>query len=261
MPALAAGSGLAALLGAGRAACLWDYAKAAMFLIGMGLLAILFVLPRSSFDRKKLIGSLLLYLAIASPLIMAMSRREGKLSFGAAGPLKLRVVRQQAAHLGRVDRQHSPGARDSQHPPRTLLEKPRTLKPWYDPSYWYAGAQPKFNLSQKFAASKVVVQELNKILLDSLPFAAASYRCWASCCTGESPRVAAQALVVDRMARGRRLDLFHGAYRGAVRGSVPGDGLADRVSIVAPPVHEGRSPGDLRNRSDCCDTASVLADG
>jgi hypothetical protein len=63
------------------------YAKAAMFLLGLGLLTILFLLPRSGFDLTKLLASLL-HLAIASPMIAAMSGQEGKLRFGEAGPLK-----------------------------------------------------------------------------------------------------------------------------------------------------------------------------
>jgi hypothetical protein len=136
---------LGAILGFGY------YAKAAMFPLGLLLLAALFLWPPPE-SRKKALLSGLVFLIVAAPWVAVMSSRAGHLSIGEAGPLNY------AWYVNGFPQPARPGG-GLGHPPRLLLDKPAILEyatpvnatyPLsYDPSYWYAGARARWNVRQQ----------------------------------------------------------------------------------------------------------------
>lgn len=167
---------LGAVLGIGY------YLKAVMFPLGVVLLVLLFLLlPRSKgATRRNLSISLAVMLLVAAPLVAALSARAHTLTFGEAGRLNYvwfvnRLPTSTGWIGGTADVNGSPT-----HPPRTLMERPLVLEfaspikgtypLWYDPSYWYAGAQARFDLSQQIATLKITLLEYKDILLESMAF-------------------------------------------------------------------------------------------
>jgi hypothetical protein len=126
--------------------------KAALFPLGLvSLAATPFLAPRQRFGER-LAGAILtafVFAALASPLVISLSRAKGRFTFGDAGKL---------AYTGYVDGE--PGAerwqgRDGsgtpKHPVRKIASEPSvyefaspvggTYPPWYDTSYWLDGIQ------------------------------------------------------------------------------------------------------------------------
>jgi hypothetical protein len=156
-----------------------DRAKLSTFVLlglvlGLGYLtkAILFplafvflgVATYAAYKRKQsLAGPVIaasLFLLTAIPLILALSDSKGRLTFGDSGKTN---------YLWHVDRvpwiwwlNDFPNSNTAKHPPRMLLDKPRiyefatpfaaTFPPWYDPSYWYDGINPHFDLRKQVRA-------------------------------------------------------------------------------------------------------------
>ncbi len=157
-------AGLGVVLGLGY------YAKAAMFPLGLILLAVMFAWPPSG---RRSIGGLVLagvvFLAVAAPLVVAMSRRVGHVSFGEAGKLN---------YLWHVDGlEHFSGwtGEEAAHAPRILMEKPRVLEfatpvsgtypLWFDPSYWYEGARVRIDAAGQARAAITNMEEIFFALL------------------------------------------------------------------------------------------------
>jgi hypothetical protein len=130
---------LAAALAAGY------YAKAVMFPIGLMVLLIGWVvLPR----RQALVATIAFAL-MSAPLIMALSRSTGHLTFGDTGRLNY------SWYVNGVESRFWEGgpakAGQPQHPARVVIDSPRvyefggvfsaTYPIWYDPSYWSRGLQ------------------------------------------------------------------------------------------------------------------------
>ncbi|MGC2332002.1 MAG: hypothetical protein WA581_11150 [Candidatus Acidiferrales bacterium] len=128
---------LAAALAAGY------YAKAVMFPIGLMVLLIGWgLLPR----RQALVATVAFTL-MSAPLIMALSRSTGHLTFGDTGRLNyswyVNGVQSRFWQGGPVK------AGEPEHPPRVVIDSPRvyefggifsvTYPVWYDPSYWSRG--------------------------------------------------------------------------------------------------------------------------
>lgn len=91
---------------------------------------------------------------------MILSRAKGRFTFGDSGTIN---------YLWHVDQVpwiywqgNYPGSGSPIHPPRLILAKPAvyefatpfaaTFPPWYDPSYWYEGMHPHFNLRKQARA-------------------------------------------------------------------------------------------------------------
>lgn len=151
-----AGWGLNAALGVVLG--LGYYAKAAMFPLGLILLAILFVWPPSG--RGSITGLLLagaIFLAVSAPLVILMSRHVGHFSFGEAGKLNY------LWHVNGLEHFSGWTGEEAKHAPRVLLDKPRVLEYagpvsgtyplWFDPSYWYEGAKVRIDIPAQLRAA------------------------------------------------------------------------------------------------------------
>jgi hypothetical protein len=112
--------------------------------------------------------SLLTFLAIASPLITALSMKYGHFSYGETGKNAYRtdVLLMPLVHWqGGPPRFGTP-----EHPTRKILENPdvyefaspiaATYPPWYDPTYWNAGAVLRFD-SWKYG--RAIVRNLKRV--------------------------------------------------------------------------------------------------
>jgi hypothetical protein len=150
-------------VGLGVALGLGYYAKAAMFPSALILFALLFVLlPPGKRARLAVALSVLTFLLVSTPLVVKMSKRVGHLSTSEAGPLNY------ALFINGLPGPPSwgPGVNGTpEHLPRTILRHPvilefatpiRGTNPLgYDPTYWFAGMRPHFDLRQQLAVIKV----------------------------------------------------------------------------------------------------------
>ena len=92
--------------------------------------------------------SALVFLVIAAPFVVAISRAKGRLTFGDSGRVTYEIL------VDGVDAWFPSGTM-LKHPPRKIFEAPATFefeKPiggtyplWYDPSYWHEGIEPHFD--------------------------------------------------------------------------------------------------------------------
>ena len=174
-------AGLGALLGAGF------YARAALFPLAFAFIALLFLsLARTSdIPRKKQLTYLAvttaIFVAVAAPLIVALSMQEGRLSTGETGWLNYlwHVDGFEPADGGWVGGT-PPEYGTPLHPPRKLMENPTVLEfatpipgtypLWHSPGYWYAGAKPVFNLRKQILAIGDSLDIYKGIALQSVGF-------------------------------------------------------------------------------------------
>ena len=133
-------------------------AKAALFPLSLVFLAsgfLLFATTKASY-AKALAGSalaLVVFLALASPLVIPLSRDKHRATFGDAGRLNY------ARYVGGAPILHWQGEPEGTgipaHPTRRVFTDPPMYEfaqpisgsypPWYDPSYWYEGIRPHFS--------------------------------------------------------------------------------------------------------------------
>ena len=127
-------------------------AKAVMFPLAFVFLAVtLFSLGRVRKAVPRVFVSTLIFLAIASPWIVTLSRVSGRPTFGAAGAVNYEIA------VNRVDL-FIPDSK-TLHPVRKIFERPPTYEfaepiggtypLWYDPSYWHAGVEPRVDVKQQ----------------------------------------------------------------------------------------------------------------
>ncbi len=153
---------LGAILGLGY------YVKAALFPLGLLLIALVLTFPpRDTYSRIKVVAAGLSMLVVAAPWIVVMSSRAGHLSIGETGRLNyawhVNGLQQYAGWTGDDSEYGRP-----EHPPRVLVEKPRLLEfaqpingtypLWYDPAYWYGGAKTRIHLKEQVVAFKTNVR-------------------------------------------------------------------------------------------------------
>jgi hypothetical protein len=188
------------------------YAKAPMLPLGLVLLGALFLYPPGRHvDRRRLLLSLAVFLLVAAPLTMLLSKRAGYLSFGEAGRLNygwwvnglqawggwtgsdqgqpissiaIYGLMPPAASTG--DSSHLDGI--PEHPPRRLMERPLILEfgtpvkgtfpLWYDPAYWYAGAKVRFDPHQQVAAIKGTLPEYKRIFSQTAAYFGGAIVLW-----------------------------------------------------------------------------------
>jgi hypothetical protein len=105
-------------------------------------------------------AALLGLLISAGPFAIALSASKHRLTFGDSGKLNY------LWHVNRVPAFHWQGDDalygTPKHPTRKIFENPSvyefasplnaTYPPWYDPSYWFEGAVPQFNVAQQATA-------------------------------------------------------------------------------------------------------------
>jgi len=117
--------------------------------------------------------SLLLFVIVACPLILALSRAQGRLTFGDSAKLNY------ASYLygiGGVNWQgQPPGTGTPKHPPRKVLDEPPvysyathlkgTYPPMYDPAYWEDGMKARFTLRGQARALLTDILEYFKLFV------------------------------------------------------------------------------------------------
>jgi hypothetical protein len=169
----------------------WQWAAALGLVLGLGywtkgillplnglLLAGLFVMPpHTDRARTKLALAASIFALVSLPLIVLVSRSVGRVTAGDVGRLN---------YAWEIDPVSSPfvgWVGDSAnrfgvpaHPPRVLQAEPRTLEfatpihatypLWFDPSYWYAGLRPQFDLAGQRRALLQGLSDLGDLLLD-----------------------------------------------------------------------------------------------
>ena len=149
------------------------YLKAAMLPLGLALLGILAI---TGYQRKRVLASAGVFLTLSTPLILAISHRTGRPSFGETGRLNYTWY---TGALPRFTGWVGPGAL---HPPRQIMDKPEILEfatpvkgtypLWYDPSYWYAGAAVPFDLGRQLEASKSAIHQFLSFAVSASSYAA-----------------------------------------------------------------------------------------
>lgn len=126
--------------------------KSIMFPISLICLATLFIVGRSRPWRS--VSTVVAFLALAGPFIVALSVEKGRLTFGESGRYNY------AVHVDHVPRTHwqgeTPGSGTPLHASRQIFDQPATFEfgspidgtypAWTDPSYWYDGIQTPFSL-------------------------------------------------------------------------------------------------------------------
>jgi hypothetical protein len=157
---------LGIVLGLGYLAKTVMFPLAFVFLASAVLLAPSF---RRAFPRALLASAI--FLVICAPLVVALSRSKGRLTFGDSGTINY------AEFVNQVDPRFDhwqgqpPGTGIPAHPTRELSPAPPLFEfatpisgsypPWYDPSYWYDGVQAHFSLSQQ---TRALLHSLNLYL-------------------------------------------------------------------------------------------------
>ena len=167
---------LGLVLGAGY------YVKAVMFPLSIIFLGFLFLWPVSGGGaRRKLLLSVSVFLLVASPLLVALSVRANRLSFGEVGRLTYAWYVNGLRWTGGSE-EHESAYQTPDHPAPKLLQRPVTLEfaspisgtypLWYDPSYWYAGAKARFDLRQQMAGVRETLRAYKSMALDTMAFIA-----------------------------------------------------------------------------------------
>jgi hypothetical protein len=148
------------------------YAKSVVLVMGFVLLILLLASRRRSLKRTLIaIAAMLL---LAAPQILLVSKRVGHLSIGETGRLNyLWWVNGIQPFVGWTG---TPGGDVPAHGPRTIFDNPQVLEfatpiagtypLWYDPAYWYEGANARFNASQQIVALRRSLQFYAGIFID-----------------------------------------------------------------------------------------------
>lgn len=139
--------------------------KTVMFPLAFVFLTVAFLLTQrrigSTNALLRVTLSLLIFLMLALPFIVALSRARDRFTIGDSARLNY------AWYVNKVTpfihwQGEPPGSGTPVHPTRRIFPSPAvyefatpvggTYPLWYDPSYWYEGVTPHFNLRQQLAA-------------------------------------------------------------------------------------------------------------
>ncbi len=153
------------------------YVKAPLFTFGIVLFLLLFFFTPPNISRKKLLLSLFAFSITVLPYAVALSRNAGHLTVSESARLNY------IWHVNKLDiiswsRKDYSGFGSPVHPPRLIFDKPLTLEfaepingtcPLIsDPSYWFSGANPRFNLKQQISAFGENRDVYGVVLLESM---------------------------------------------------------------------------------------------
>jgi len=151
--------------------------KASMFPMAFVFLAV-GMLSLRNIKRAIPLGllALFVFLFISGPFLVALSISKGRLSFGDSG--RLAYVRMVNGAAGRHwQGTWPPGLGTPKHPTRKIFDVPAiyefgnpirgTYPPWYDPSYWYDGATPRFDWRRQIIVFASNLQEFLAFFLSS----------------------------------------------------------------------------------------------
>ena len=113
----------------------------------------------------RVLATLAAFALVSCPFIIALSRTLNHVTFGETGRI---------AYLDEVRPGGAPNSEKLPHPIRLLFDEPTvyeysepisgTFPPWYDPSYWTAGATIHFNLLQQLRAAMRAITSYFRIL-------------------------------------------------------------------------------------------------
>lgn len=159
---IARGAGkLSAFIALGGVLAVGYYAKSIMLPAGLVLLGLLFLCQRHATKHlRNILVAVVVMLLLCAPQVLAVSQRVGRPSISETGKLSylwlVQHIRPFAGWTG------STGGDMPLHGPRVLMADPEVLEfgapiggtypLWYDPAYWYAGAETHFNLKDEWAA-------------------------------------------------------------------------------------------------------------
>jgi hypothetical protein len=133
-------------------------AKAVMFPLAFVFLAVAMSSCGSTWKAEpRILISTLIFLLIASPLIVSLSRAKGRLTFGDSARVNYEI------YVDGVD-WCIPSGNGLTHPVKKIFESPPTYEfgepiggtypLWYDTSYWHEGIKPRFDLKGQLQAIK-----------------------------------------------------------------------------------------------------------
>lgn len=117
--------------------------------------------------------SLLVFLMVACPLILALSRAQGRLTFGDSAKLNYACY---LYGIGGLNWQgQPPGTGTPKHPPQKVLDEPPvyafathlkgTYPPQYDPAYWEDGMKARFTLRGQVRALLADIREYYQLFV------------------------------------------------------------------------------------------------
>jgi len=104
------------------------------------------------------LSAVFVFVLVSAPFAFALSKSKGRLTWGDSGTINY------AEHVNRATayihwQGQPPGTGTPKHPTRRVLDSPLVYEyaqpvggsypPWTDPSYWYDGIRPHFNLKQQ----------------------------------------------------------------------------------------------------------------
>ena len=133
--------------------------KTVMFPLAFVILAVTFLAARGwRRENRKSLLALIVFLAIAAPLILALSLMKGRPTFGDSGKLNyVWEVNQIPKYIHWQGEPATSGV--PKHPTRKIFDQPAVYEfatplpgsypPWFDPSYWYEGVRPTFNFRRQ----------------------------------------------------------------------------------------------------------------
>ncbi len=135
-------------------------AKSVMFPVGLGFLAVLFVVLRGEPRfRPPVALAASTFLLITGPWILPISRAAGKPTFGTSGELTYQFV-VNGVPWANWQGDSTPGGATPRHPPRRLLTDPDvyeytahprgTYPPWFDPTWWSGSDRIRFHPSKQW---------------------------------------------------------------------------------------------------------------
>lgn len=173
------------------------FAKSAMFPMAFVFIGVsAFAAGKLKLALPRACLALLVFLIVASPLVLALSRKEGRLTFGETGRIAYASYVNQIPDLNWQG--SPPGSGTPRHPTRKLLDEPPvyefaepvkgTYPPRYDPAYWDEGIKTHFD-----------VREQMRVLMSSL---VAYYRLFV---TLQGGLIAGTAMLLVMGGRGRRV--------------------------------------------------------
>ncbi len=151
--------------------------KAPMFPLSLVFLTVAAGIAR---PRRRVLPAVatafLAFAAVCAPLIIALSIDKGRPTFGESRNLAY------AWFVNDVPLRHwqggYPGAGDLQHPTRKILNDPivyefgtpvaGTYPVWYDPSYWYEGIRPRFDMPAQLKILRLNAAVLQDMLVSQV---------------------------------------------------------------------------------------------
>lgn len=149
-------------------------AKAAMFPLSFVFLASVALAVRNRRNLSRLLLSLLAFLLVSGPLLFALTKKQGHLSFGSSGAITYAMTVDHADPRG-YWRGEPPGTGVPVHPIRKLMDAPAVyeyamphggnLPLWLHHAYWYDGVLPRFNLRRQINVIHICLDAYFRMLV------------------------------------------------------------------------------------------------